>query len=399
VPTDYNGMRGALLDPVPTPEPRPPIRQSWIGRFDNCALSLLLQQQAPVRQPSNLAARGQLFHRWVAWAIAMMRAQGMAEMPVDMAMAQLLVVVAQRDVEDDAVVHLPMKELQWLRVLVVKWCQGGGFNAQRVIAIEERLEATIRCPDGRGGWYDRVISGRPDVLVADPPDGIIVPDWKSGWAPPGKLGAEDAEAHGKNGDKDETLSDQGYAQQVVYGALVLANYPAINRVTLRESYIMWGEYREATIDRYNLERVLDVLGTVVAQIDQAMDAGPTSSRWIPTAGTHCAMCPAPQKCPIKDWEGIPATEEEALQIAGEWIVAAQVRKSRLPLIKGWVDVHGNLEIDHGKGRRQVGWKEWDGNKDDGSTIHKGRGPFQMFEPVDAPESPWDERLAEAMRSR
>lgn len=366
-----------------------PLRQSHIGRFDACALSLLLDVQSPVRQPSNIAGVGSLFHRWVARAIEEMRENGQTRMPVDHGLSLLLEVLAQRDVPDDEVIHIPFKEVKWLRICCVKWCEGAEFNAARVMAIEERWNGVVYVPDGNGGMYERIITGKPDVVVADPPDGIIIVDWKAGWAPPAKLGYEESAAHGQVGvDRDEKLTDQGYAQQVIYGLLGMQNLPAVNRVTLREAYIRYGEYREATIDRYNMERVTDVLGALIAQMDAAFAAGPESPRWIPTAGPHCATCAAPRKCPLKEWEGIPTNLEEAVLLAREWIVAGQVRKERLPLIKGWVDEHGPIAIDAAKGRREVGWKE--------HSTGTGRA-FKMYEPVDAPDSPFDERLREVMR--
>ena len=368
-----------------------PLRQSSIAKFDNCALSLLFSTLAPMRQPSDIAALGTLFHRWVSWAIEHMRAHGETSMPVDMGLEKLVEIVAQRNVPDDDVVHLPMREIRWLRVAVTQWCKGGSFNAARVLAIEERLRATIMVPDGNGGFYERVITGQPDVLVADPPGGMIVVDWKAGWAPPAKLGQDDQRARDEGGsDREEKLSDQGFAQQVIYGILVLANYPVVDRVTLREAYVRFGEYREATIDRYNLERLTDVVGAVIAQIDAAFDAGVASPRWLPTAGPHCSMCDAKRMCPLKEWEGIPDSLEEAQLLAREWIVSAEIRKERLPLLKGWVDENGPIPLPAGKGRREVGWLA--------NKTGDGRS-FKLYEPEDAPESPWDERLEEVLHAR
>ena len=367
-----------------------PLRQSTIARFDACPLSVKFDRQTPKRQPSNLAALGTLFHRWVARAITIMRAEGESQMGADQGLELLLDVVTQNDVPAADVVHLPISEVKWLRIMVTQWCHGGQFNAARVIAIEERLRGVIYVPDGRGGRYERIITGKPDVLVADPPDGVIVVDWKSGWQPPAKLGWEDQREHGSAGDKDEKLTDQGYAQQVIYGTLVLQNYPAINRVTLREAYLRHGEFREATIDRYNLERVTDVLGAVIAQLDRAFAEGADSERWIPVAGPHCATCARPRACPLRDWDGIPTELVEAQLLAREWIVAGQVRKDRLPLLKGWVDEHGPVPIEHGKGRREVGWLQ--------NKTGEGRS-FKLYEPEDAPVSQFDERLAAVLRAR
>jgi hypothetical protein len=366
-----------------------PLRQSSIARFDNCALSLLLEAQSPVQQPSNMAARGSIFHRWVAKALEQMKAEGWTSYPVEMGLELLLQVLAQRDVPDDEVVHLPMSELRWLRVLVTRWCEGGEFDAQRVLEIEQPLYMKVKVPDGQGGTYERTVKGTPDVIVADPgtAPGLIIPDWKTGWASPSK---QQGELDRQGEERTDKLSDQGYAQQIIYGALGLVNYPAVERVTLREAYLMWGEYREATVHRWELERVMDILGAIIAQIDAAFAAGPDSARWVPTAGTHCGICPSPRRCPLKDWEGIPANVAEAQLLAREWIVAGQVRKDRLPLVKGWVEAHGPIEIDHGKGRREVGWLA--------NSTGNGRR-FALYEPEDAPASPFDERMEAVLRDR
>ena len=369
-----------------------PLRQSYIARFDNCAYSLKLDLLHPKAQRGNMAARGALFHRWVAKALAQMRAEGWTSYPVEMGLELLLQILAQRDVPDREVVYLPMRELRWLRVLVTRWCEGGEFAASRILAIEEPLYMKLNVPDGRGGTYERVIKGTPDVLVADPPNGVIIPDWKSGWASPSREVERTGGGYEDNGqgEKDQRLSDQGYAQQVIYGALVLANLPAVDRVTLREAYVMYGEYREATVHRWEMERITDVVSAIVAQIDAAIASGPDGERWVPTAGTHCGICPSPRNCPIRDWEGIPETPDEAKLLAREWIVSGEVRKDRLPLLKGWVEHHGPIEIDHGKGRREVGWVA--------NSTGNGRR-FALYEPTDAPESPFDARMEAVLRDR
>ena len=74
-------------------------------------------------------------------------------------------------------------------------------------------------------------------------------------------------------------------------------------------------------------------------------------------------------------------------MAREWIVAGRVRSERLPYLKGWVDANGPIEIANAKGRRQVGWVQ--------NKTGEGRS-FRLYTPPDAPESPFDERLAEVL---
>lgn len=700
--------------PVMTELTRPAeVRQSSIARFDACALSLLFDLTQPTelrQQASPMTARGTLFHLWVAKALEDMRANGWQSYPVEMGLERLLGVLVQADVPDNEVVRLPMAQLRWLRVLVTRWCENVAFDAANILSIEERVRMPLAVPDGRGGTYERVITGQPDVTVRAGHGHVIVVDWKaqpldakiltptgwrlmgdlvvgdqvigangravivegvypqgakevfdvrfkdgsttrctddhlwatrwpgqsevtvrtlaeirslksrcyvpavqpvdfaagaslpldpyllgallgdgtlrangsvgftsddddlvadlvlpagvsakvegpqawsftsttrpnmlrsglrdlgllgkraweksvpqpyllastadrlailrglmdtdgsidlygrisfqsassqlaedvlwlvrslggratykvwpmhgganyhahcvyfrlpecpfrlarkalrwhppkhsmdrgiveavpagvaetqcirvagglyvtddfivthnSGWAPPAREVKKDEPPLGE--EADQRLSDQGYAQQVTYGALVLHELPTVNKVTLREFYVMHGEFREATVERHHLERIQDVLATVVAQMDQAVAAGPESRRWIPTAGQHCGICPRPHACPIREWEGIPTTLEEAQLLAREWHVAGVVRKERLPLVKGWVDAHGPIPIDHALARREVGW----------IPNSNGTGKrFVMYEPEDAPASPFDERMEAVLRDR
>lgn len=373
------------------------LRQSTIAAFDMCPLSTRFRLESEMRQSPGamgiLAARGTLFHRFAAAAIEHMRAHKERSIGVDMAMELLTEVVAQREyfweeprrpIPDEDVVHLTMRELQWLRVLVAKWSYQHEFSIERVVDVERRLSAEIEVVGPGGERYPRTVTGTPDVLIAGPEDdGATVVDWKSGWAPPARrFDPSEGEA-----PREDRLSDMGYVQQVVYGWLVMRNYPAIQRVTEREYYVMHGEVREATVERWEMERIQDVLAAVVAQIDAAVER---PERFFPVAGTHCAMCPRPRDCPIRDELGIPASFEEAQRLAHEWIVAGVVRSERLPYLKGWVDQWGPIEIAHSKGRRMVGWVR--------NKTGSGRS-FRMYEPEEAADSPLDPLLEEAARER
>jgi hypothetical protein len=371
------------MKPLVAPEA---IRQSDIATFDGCPLELRFSWESEQRgDASGLAARGTLFHRFAKAAILHMRAHGERSIPVEIAMELLTEIIAQRDVPDDEVVHLPLRELRWLRVLVTKWAHRHSFTIERVVDVERRLYAKLPVIGPGGRTYERTITGQPDVLLAGPePNGATVLDWKTGWAPP----ARRVEPEPGEPPPEDRLSDMGYVQQIVYGWLTLKNYPAVESVTEREYYVMHDDdpVREATVWRYELERIEDVLAAVVAQIDAAVEAGPKSRRWFPIAGSHCAFCPRPHDCPIREEVRIPRNEREAQRLAHEWIVAQRVREERMPILKGWVDHHGPIEVRHSKGRRAVGWvknKTGDGRR------------FVMHEPEDAPPSPFDPLLEEA----
>ena len=58
------------------------------------------------------------------------------------------------------------------------------------------------------------------------------------------------------------------------------------------------------------------------------------------------------------------------------------------MLKGWVEANGPITLGPGTGRREVGWKK--------KKPGEGRS-FKLYEPEDAPDSPFDERLAETLR--
>jgi PD-(D/E)XK nuclease superfamily len=355
-------------------------RQSSIARFDACPHSLLLQMIATDRHAGPLAAAGAMFHRVVARLLSEMRTTGEHTYPVELGLVALNESLAQVGVAPSEFVHVPAKQIERLRQLVTRWCENVSLDPTRIIAVEERLHGVLDVALPNGEVYQQVFTGQPDAIIADPPSTIIIPDWKSGWMPPSK-----PRAYERNVELNDRLSDHGFVQQVIYGLLGLQNFPVVERVTLREYYVLYGEYREASIHRGQVERLRDILAGVIAQMDAAVAEGTDSERWVPTAGTHCAICPSPRQCPIREWAGIPTTEEEAKLVAREWIVAGQVRTERMKMAKGWVEAFGPIEIENAKGRRQVGWIE--------NKTGDGRR-FTLYEPEDAPESPFEERLTE-----
>jgi hypothetical protein len=331
-----------------------------------------------------LGARGVLFHRFAAQAIRHMQALGERQLPIEVAMELLTEVISQQDVPDDQFVLLPMRELRWLRVLVTRWAYRHEITIERVVDVERRLEAAIECRGPRGRTYLRTIVGTPDVLLAGPgPDEATVLDWKTGWAPPPRRVVREGQ------QAPDRLSDMGYVQQIVYGYLALRSFPLLNRITEREFYVMADEdpVREASVERWELERIEDVLAARVAGIDAALRAGKRSKRWIPVAGAHCATCPRPRDCPIREEVGIPTNREEAEELAGEWFRAGVIRDECRPLLYGAVECWGPLEIPHSRGRRVVGWQP---NRSGGRS-------FRMYEPSDADESPFDQDLEDVLR--
>jgi hypothetical protein len=374
-------LRAALTGFLPLESPAA-LRQSSIARYDACPLSLKFDLTVDLRQlPGTmgvLGARGVLFHRFAASAMNWMKRHNEGSIPVDVALERLLQVLAQRDVPDRDVVLVPLSQMRWMRVLVVRWALRESFDIHLVTEVERRLTHDIEVPDGFGCTYKRAITGQPDVLMAGPgPDEATIIDWKSGWAKPpkGKRAEEERE--------DDKLSEMGYVQQVIYGYLVMREFPFIQRVTEREVYVMAKDdyVRHATVERWEMERIEDVLAAQVAQIDAALDAGPRSERWFPVPGTHCGTCSGVRFCPVRKRFGIPATLEDAQRIARERQVGLAISKDRTPFIKGWVEEHGPIPIRHSKGRRVVGLGD--------------SGSLKMYTPQEAAHTSYEADLENA----
>lgn len=357
-------------------------RQSYISRFDACPLSLRFELETGLRQlphgMGEMGALGTLFHRLAAKVISILKEQREPQMSVEQIMDHAVDVIGQRDIPAAEVVHVTMRELQWLRVLATKFSYHS-FDPRRIMRVEKPLLATLQVRGADGEIYDRLIKGTPDVLMAGPGqhEATLI-DWKSGWAPPSK----EREPTPDDPEPGAKLSEMGYVQQVVYGWLVLKNFPSIQRVTESEWYMRHDQVREDSIERWEIERVEDILAGTISQMDAALEEGAASQRWFPIPGSHCGTCPAKRHCPIKREVGIPADLPEAQRLGREWLVSAEIRKDRTPYLKGWVAAHGPIPIAHAKGRREIGYKP-------------GSRTLSMYEPEDIPASPFDEQLAAA----
>jgi hypothetical protein len=302
-------------------------------------------------------------------------------------MELLLEVLCQYDVSAEEFVPIPMREMKWARVAVANFCEMTRTNLpidpRRVIVDEEgrpgelRLYADLPLPNGEVV----TITGQIDLLEADPPDGFIIIDYKGGFRKPPK--DPDPDPDGERSG----LTELGWVQQKVYDYLVYQNFPTAQHITFREVHLLWREARSARTERWQTERVLDPLTAQVAALHKAVTEGPNSKRWVPSAGPHCALCANPRACPIRDVEGIPATAAEAQRLAQEVLVAKAVVNERRPLLYGWVDAYGPIEIPHSDGRRVMGW----------DMTPDGKRNFRVFEPSDVPESEFDEKLIEEAR--
>jgi len=397
----------------------PALRQSLLGMVDTCALMAKFEMEG-VSYDNAAQGRGILFHRTAGEILRTLWQRGAEEMEVAEALEIMYETCEQRNVPDHDVVWIPMVERRTLRRCVKhlvwnyekrkpqKFTVGSILlDENGVPSIEQRLWAKVRyplskdCPacegtgrgdpsvprlatdrperqvyasvtlddcqecggSGRvlaGGTIERLITGQPDVLIGEPPDGIVVLDWKtSRQAPP----------EGDNGDHEDDadhVSYMGYFQQRTYALLAFANYPWARYVKLREYYPLPGVSRYATVYRHNLEHIERELATIAELVDRALMGGSKSALWRPSPGAHCAFCPRKTKCPIEadvrafdngsSHGGGIASKAEARKLAGEGLVAKRVYDAIMKASKPWVDTYGPIDLKSAKGRMVLDWK-------------------------------------------
>lgn len=386
--------------PLPVPGPKtltpeqvreryPVLRQSILAKYDACALSTLFELRHSNGWSTTPQARGTLMHRFYAECLRTMVATGENKMPTEEAMVILRETIRQRGVPMHERVRVPLRELPIMRMEALKWVRDNTFSVDRIVDVEQRLNADLPMPDAP----PRTLTGQIDVLLYEPPDGAIVLDWKSTWALP----PETREDNGYD-DAATRVSFEGYFQQRFYGYLVLMNYPAVQRVTLREFYSRRSKVRSATLLRSDLEHVEHDLALLVEAFDDSLAAGTRNAgtglegdAWPTSPGKPCAWCAKPGACPIERearGEGAIQTEEQAKRYAAEREVAERVRKHRTDALKTWVNVHGPVPVKNAKGRMMIGW----------SPSLQGGRTFGTFVPDASDRGPKDPELEASMRA-
>jgi hypothetical protein len=322
-----------------------PIRVTGIRSFCQCPLAAKWQAESDW---SNVPMdQGTIGHRVAEEIVSTLQRQGESRMPTQEAVEVL------REVYAEMGVPLPAKELRDLRLMILNFCEIE-WPVRRIMAIEERLFADVACPDG----VTRTLTGRPDILVADPPDGITAVDLKFGYRRPPQPREDTAEAWDADGGK-RYLSPEGLLQLSLYGLLIMRNFPAVGRVNLREQHVRWGEHRRATLTREELEHVEYEVGAHLMMFDKALAEGDESATWKPRPGAHCSYCPRPLDCPIPPQErGEGAVHDEAsMQVYAEAYVPTKAQKDHLEkaIKNGLAEGIPPARV----GDRDVGWSSED----------------------------------------
>jgi hypothetical protein len=342
----------------------PTLRQSRLASFDDCALLALFDILYSNGWSTHPQARGTIFHRFAAETLRTMQRVKSNTIPIGEALEILLEVCRQRDVPPEEIVRVPLREMKDLRMAAIKFAKDNEFSVDQIVDVERRLAATLAYHDADGVVRERVLTGQLDALLGEGSDGAIVIDWKDTWALP----PEPRDAPVADQDDLKGISYHGYFQQRFYGWLVMRNFPAIQRVTLREFYARKTKVRKATLHREQLDDVERELALLVEQFDLAIAQGlpprpldfETIGRWRPSPGKHCGFCPKKGDCPIEDEaRGVGAIRDVSMaeRYAAEMVVAEEIREDRREACKVYVEAVGPIRVRSSKGRRVLGWME------------------------------------------
>ncbi|MCA1571244.1 MAG: PD-(D/E)XK nuclease family protein [Chloroflexi bacterium] len=389
----------------------PTLRQSLLARFDDCALSALLDIRYAHGWNTQPQARGSMFHRFAAEMLRTMREHGEGSIPVSEALEILYEVLRQEGVALEDRLRVPLRDIAKLRMAAIKFAHDNSFSIDRVLDIEKRLQAPVTYKTLEGP-VTRILTGQLDVLLAGPPDGdgvvrsALVIDWKDTWALPPE------EVEESEHDDGAHISYEGYFQQRFYGFLVMANFPAIQRVTLREFYPRKTKVREATVTVHDMEHIEREMALLAENFDATVAVGTRHAgtlheldAWRPSPGKHCSFCVRPGVCPIEDdarLEGAIRNEKQARAYAASFEWLTRMRADRQKQLKTWTLAHGAVDLKGGKGRRWVGHKERQErytNKTTGEVGTRVKSIFGLWTSPnsDRGEHPDDEKLIQAMR--
>lgn len=339
----------------------PRVRQSFLSKFDDCALSCLFELRYKTGSWSSVEAMmGTVMHRVFAECLREMRRQDSEYIEVGTALNILEEVLEQRNVPDEEKVRIPIREVKELRWMTVKFAKDNRFSVRHIVDVEQRLEADLTYTDDAGEVRTRKLSGQVDVLIADPakPEEGIILDWKSGWALPPRRHED---------DRDPGLSYHGFFQQRFYGWLVMKCFPHVKAVTLREFYTRRSKARPARITREELPNIEKELADLVRELDRALSFGKPKKLdfahvgpWKPSPGKHCSYCLGARHCPIesdaREVKGAPASKAEAEKMVAELEVAKAIYDSHRESLRPAVDLYGPLGSKWAKGRRAFGFK-------------------------------------------
>lgn len=315
-------------------------RQSRLRSFIECPRRTVHETGGVRGTVGASADLGSAFHATAAEILKTLWRAGEPTMATEEA------VVIMREVLDEGPWVLDAPDDRWLRQMVCSFV-AEPWNPARFLAIEDRLSFGLPCPDGEV----RLLTGTPDLVIADPPRGLVIVDHKTGMGRP--RDPREAPPEGEPIRGEEYMSAGAGFQLYVYGLLAFKQWPRAQTVTLREKNWRWGgPPREATMGREALEHVEPYVARVMMQLDGALTAGEAE----PRPGPHCTTrCPVTRSCPVPSEQrglGVLTDLSEATSEAERWVTIRALDKQMREALKAHHEATGTyIPV----GDKQLGW--------------------------------------------
>lgn len=246
---------------------------------------------------------GQLFHAFVDEYLNTLKSPAVfpaRRMPEEEA------VNIVREVYDASPAILNTDDYGALIGMAVRFCSFE-WDIGKILFQEDPLRVELLCRDGEF----RTVKGQPDLVVADPPSGVIIYDWKTGLGQP--RSPQKKEPEGEPVEGRQYLSDAGRFQRMVYGMLVLHAIPAAQYAVLWEVPMRFPKYgpRYARLSRGQLEHVESRIAANMVKLDRGIREGEASDVWAPIPGSACHHCEVARSCPVPPGlRGVGAIESQ-----------------------------------------------------------------------------------------
>lgn len=284
------------------------IRQSFAATYDSCPHAAMLSEGERGFH-THQQARGTIMHTFCQRVIEECIENQERVFPTEIAKPLMVEVIKESGLPINST------EFDTLMALAWKFTAGHEFDYEKVVDLEEQYTTQI------GGVS---FTGRPDVVEID---GRVatVKDWKTSFA-------IDPETELKG-----SFQGRSYAKQIFDA------YPQIHTVILVWEYQRWDKTRETVLSRSDLADIDAMLETLVARIERSY----SENEWPASPGKWCALCPAPQDCPIPDkyrGDGQVTSDESAADVAALLVSIEALQKASKKSLRAWCGEHGPVQV-------------------------------------------------------
>lgn len=338
---------GALITARVQPTRPETYRQSLLRSFEVCPRRALHEIQLPgdlsVGNVESSADLGSATHAVFHEILRTLRRQGEEQISTQEGIEIMYETLAAGEWV------LPAEDRHSLVAFVLSFCSYYSWPRGRIMALEAKLHLDLKCPDGK----TRTLTGTPDVVLADPPDGLVIVDFKTGKGQP--RSPREMPEDGQPIVGREYLSSEGTFQLDVYGLLALKGVDEhghrlttrASRATMREAWMRFGQRREATLGLDELEHVERQIGVQMMLLDRAIEEGPESGSKLtnPRPGRQCVRgCPVSMSCPVPEeqrGEGAIGSPADADENARRWVKVQAVNTALRARLKAWHEETGH----------------------------------------------------------